>query len=123
MALRTLFSSNNSHRVRSDSAAFRDTAVIVSPPLTNARTCCAKSWRYRAFVLEGRGQGATGPWPGTTRPARNGRKLVDGGKPTLQAPVENRQMPQKYQVAGKQRSGGLVQHRKIIVGVRGRAMP
>ena len=28
-------------------------------------------------------------------------------------------MPQEYQVAGKKRSGGLVQHRKIIVGVRG----
>src|SRR6266480_3349429 len=28
-------------------------------------------------------------------------------------------MPQKYEVASKQRSGGLVQHRKIIVGVRG----
>ena len=28
-------------------------------------------------------------------------------------------MPQEYQVAGKQRPGGLVQHRKIIVGVRG----
>jgi hypothetical protein len=28
-------------------------------------------------------------------------------------------MPQKYEVASKQRSGGLVQNRKIIVGVRG----
>ena len=28
-------------------------------------------------------------------------------------------MPQKYQVAGEQRPGGLVQHRQIIVGVRG----
>src|SRR5499427_6859794 len=29
-------------------------------------------------------------------------------------------MPQKYQVASKQRSGGLIQNRKIIVGVRSR---
>jgi len=50
---------------------------------------------------------------------RNGRQFADDGKPTLKAPVENRQMPQKYQVASEQGCGGLIQNRKIIVGVRG----
>src|SRR5262245_27931259 len=44
---------------------------------------------------------------------------VNDGKPTLQTPVENRQMPQKDQVASEQRFGGLIQNRKIIVGMRG----
>jgi hypothetical protein len=34
-----------------------------------ARTCCAKCWRYVRSSSSAAGQPATGPWPGTTRPA------------------------------------------------------
>ena len=72
-----------------------------------------------AFVLEGRGPIRDRTVARHDASGRNGRQFANDGKPTLQAPVENRQMPQKYQVASEQGCGGLIQNRKIIVGVRG----
>src|SRR5262245_4646610 len=72
-----------------------------------------------AFVLKGRRPARDRTVPRHAAASWNSCQFVNDGKPTLQAPVENRQMPQKYQVPSKQRSSGLIQNRKIIVGVRG----
>ena len=52
-------------------------------------------------------------------PRRDRRELVEDREPALQAAVEHRHVPQKHEVAGEQRAGGLVQHRQVGVGVRG----